>query len=111
MEYRLKMVGRSHKRHVLLAANGLAQIPSNDHASFELVHVPRADHPLFEKGGNERNLVNDIRTHLLKVNEAAKSQVVVSAAKGDDPCGQHLDRVPIPAGERKRKPGEANRIL
>ena len=101
MQHGLVMVRRPRERHVLLSARGLARVPRHDHAVVELVHGARAVHPLLEERRNERNLVDDVRTDLLQVDEAAEPEVVVAAAEGDEPGGRHLHRVPVLAGERE----------
>ena len=81
----LIVVRRPRERHVLLSARRLAHIPRHDQPVVELVHVPRAVHPQFHEGGNDRNLVDHGRTRRLHVDEAVESQIVVAAAKADEP--------------------------
>jgi hypothetical protein len=93
MEHRLVFVRRTHEGDVLLPGDGLARVPREDQPIVELVRVARAGHPLLEKGGNERNRVDDVGADLLQVDEAAKAQIVVAAAERDEPGRQHLQRV------------------
>ena len=44
----------------------------------------------------------------LQVDEAVESQIVVAAAKADEPGGLHLQRVPGLAGERELELREAD---